>query len=209
MTSKSVRVLTLLALTSVAACGETVLEPGDLSEAEAVDMAGAVLYATFASTMAPPQQQGGFAAVEYEYAADVATTVACPLGGEVAVMADVEVTGETETETVRVEYTMTQTHSSCVVQSEEGREFTLTGDPNLSFNLVVEADGMEGVIDWGGDVQGTINWSTDGMEGSCPVSFDFGGGIEGQSTSISGSMGGTVCGHEFNRSFSVSGATAS
>ena len=209
MISKNVRVFALLALTSVAACGETTFEPGDLTEAEAMDMAGAVLYATFASTQAPPQQQSGLAAAEYEYMANIETTVRCPLGGEVAVMADVEVTGETEAETVRVEYTMTQTHSSCVVQSEEGREFTLTGDPSLAFNLVVEADGAAGVIEWAGDAQGTINWSTDGMEGSCPVSLDFGGGLEGESTSISGSMGGTVCGHTFNRSFSVSGASSS
>lgn len=209
MITKNVRVLTLLALTSVAACGETTLEAGDLSEGEAIDMAGAVLFATFASTQTPPQQQSTFAAVEYEYAADVATTVACPLGGDVAVEADVGVTGETETETVRVEYTMTQTHNSCVVESEEGREFTLSGDPDLELNLVVEADGMDGVIEWGGDVDGTINWSTDGKEGSCVVAFEFGGGLEGQSTSISGSMGGTVCGHQFNRSFSVSGAMPS
>lgn len=207
MTSTNVRVFAVLALTSLAACGESTVEPDELTEAEAMDMAGAVLFATFSTTQTPPQQEGGFAAVEYEYMADLETTVACPLGGEVALSADVEVVGDSEAETFSVDYEMTQTHNSCVVQSEEGREFTLTGDPDLEFNFVVEADGAEGTIDWGGDVDGTINWSTDDKEGSCAVAFEFGGGIAEEATAISGSMGGTVCGVEFNRSFSMSGAT--
>lgn len=208
MNSKSVRVLTLLALTSVAACGETTLEPGELSEAEAMDMAGAVLFAAFSSTMAPPEQSGPSAA-EYEYMANMDRTVDCPLGGDVAITADVEVSGESESQTARVAYSMTQTHNSCVVQSEGGRQFTLSGNPDLEFNIVVEADHQEGFIDWAGDVDGSIDWSTDGKEGSCVVAFEFGGGLEGQATSIGGSMGGTVCGVQFQRTFSLGAAGAS
>lgn len=203
MNARNVRVLTLLALTGVAACGET-LVPGELTEAEAMDMAGAVLVATFASTQAPPTQPG-LAAVEFEWTADFDQTVECPLGGSVAIMSDVLVSGETESEMTRLDYTMTQTHNSCVVESEGGHEFTLSGNPDLALNLVVEIDGMESVIEWGGDVEGTIDWQTEGKEGSCAVSFDFGGGLEGQSTSVSGTMGGSVCGVQFERSFSIGG----
>ena len=76
-------------------------------------------------------------------------------------------------------------------------------------NLVVEVDGMEDVIEWAGSVEGQIHWTTDEKEGVCAVAFEFGGGLEGQSTSISGNMGGTVCGVQFSRGFLISGAAAS
>lgn len=204
MNRKSVRLLTLIAALGFAACGEDdVIVPGELEEAEAQDMVGVVLFATFNSSITPPSQPtpvaGGPAAVPFEFGADIETVVACPDGGDVAIMGEVVVEGDTESEAGRVEYGMSQVHNACVVTSDRGRTFTLWGNPGIEADFVVENDG-QGLIEWGGSVVGTVDWQTDGREGTCQIAWEFSGSFNSDQ-SFDVMAAGTVCGVEVNREF--------
>lgn len=205
MNTKSVRIMALAASMAFAACGETTdLVLGELSEAEASDLAGAVVFATFQSTQAPPQQPvsaNGPQAVPYTFSSSFESDVACPLGGMVAVSADFSAEGDTETGAGAVEYSMEQIHDACVVASEEGREFTLYGAPDMSLEFLVEHN-AEGVVEWDGMVEGAIRWETDGRQNTCEVAIEFGGRAVAEQ-SVAGELVGTICGHSVQRAFSI------
>jgi hypothetical protein len=196
-------VTVLVAGVAFAACGETDPIPSELTEAEAEDLAGVLMLATFDATsgesgLAP----AGPAATPYTYDASLSTDVQCPLGGVVAVTADVTVEGDTESEAATVDYSMTQVHDGCGVVSENDREFTLWGAPGLELDLLVASNGL-GVVEWGGTVTGAIDWETDGREGTCEVALEFEARLEVE-VSLDASLAGVVCGFDVSRTFSVS-----
>jgi hypothetical protein len=103
----------LVARVALAACDTTELVMGELSELEAEDLAGALMLATFGSTGngQPAPGPGGPQLTPVEHAATVDTQVQCPLGGTVAVVADVVVNADTENPAVALDYSMTQVRS--------------------------------------------------------------------------------------------------
>ncbi len=197
------RSLTVLAAgVAFAACGETDLIPSELNEAEASDLAGAVMLATFSATgEQPAPAPGGPAAAPYTYDASVESDVQCPMGGLVAVTADVLVEGDTESDAVEVDYSMTQVHDACVVVSENDRRFTLWGNPGLELDVHVWSDGA-GVVEWGGSVVGAVDWVTDGRDGTCEVALEFGARVEAQE-SLDAELAGMVCGFQVSRNLTV------
>jgi len=198
-----VRSMTVLAAaTALAACGETDLVPGELNEAEAEDLAGVLMLATFDATSEQPTPAPvGPAAAPFVYQGSVENVVDCPLGGSVAVAADIVIEGDTESEAATVDYSMTQVHQECGVVSEQDREFVLYGAPGLELDLVVATNGL-GVVEWAGAVTGTVDWETDGREGTCEVALEFDARLE-EGVSLDASMAGVVCGFEVSRSLSV------
>lgn len=208
MKRKSVRYGLLVACVALGACGETDLVMSELSELEAQDLAGAVMFATFNSTPeSAPAPAGGPQMAPYEYQSAIDTEVACPLGGVVGVMADVLVVGDTESEAGSLDFSMTHVHDGCVVQSENDRLFTLWGAPSMALDLLVENNG-QGVVEWGGSVTGAIDWATDGRMGTCEVALEFSARVEGD-TAFDAEMAGAVCGFNVSRSLTVGGAQAS
>jgi hypothetical protein len=205
MNRTSVRFLSLVAAIGFAACGETSdLVMGELSEAEAADMAGAVMFATFNSSDDVPEPASGASGPQtapFAFSTEVAGDVPCPMGGVVGVVGSLEVHGNTESQAGSLEYAVTQVHDGCMVMSENERLFTLWGNPSLSAAFAVENNG-QGVVEWGGSVQGSVDWVTDGREGSCSVAVEFSGRQEGEA-SVSGDFEGTVCGFTLSRSFSI------
>lgn len=197
--------MALIASVGFAACGESSdLEMGELTEAEAQDLAGVVLFAVFSGTGSVPQPTQGVngpQAVPFEFTAELETEVECPLGGVVAVTADVAVSGDTDTEAAVIDYSMTQVHDACVVMSENERQFTLWGAPSLGVELFVESNGL-GVVEWSGSIQGAVDWVTDGREGTCTVALEFGGFQEGDAA-VSAELAGTVCGFTISQSVSI------
>jgi len=193
----------LVACVAFAACDTTELVMGELNEGEAEDLAGAMLLATFSSTQnaQPAPAPGGPQMTPVEYTAEVDTEVECPLGGAVAVMADLVVNGDTDNPALVVDYSMTQVHDGCVVRSENDREFSLWGAPSLTLDLVVATDG-EGVVEWEGSVVGAVSWVTDGRRGTCEVALEFGARAEG-SEAFDAEVDGVVCGFNVARTLRV------
>ena len=205
MNTKLVRLMALVAAVGFTACGEsTDIVPGELTEAEATDLAGVVLFATFNSTGAVPQptpSAGGPQMTPFTFASEFEGEVPCAFGGVVGIAASFEVSGDTENEAGHVEYSMTQTPVACAVDSQEGRRFILWGNPNLSVAFSVDNDGA-GVSEWGGSIQGTIDWQTDGREGSCTIAVEFSGRQEGEAN-VTANVGGTVCNMSVQHSLTV------
>lgn len=204
MNRTTVRLMALVATAALAACGTTDLVVGELTEVEAQDLAGAILVATFSGTGDVPQPgQGanGPQPAPFEYSYSVDGEVPCPQGGLVAVEAELSVQGDTESEAGSVTYAMRQVHQGCGVTSENGREFVLDGHPALELGFMVVNNG-QGVVEWGGSVEGGVTWVTGDRTGDCDANLEFSGRQEGEQ-SVSGEISGTLCGFEVSRSFSI------
>lgn len=206
MARNFVRLIALVATVGLGACGDgSDIVMGELSEAEAQDLAGVVMVATFSSTGSVPTQPAlspdGPQAVPFTFAAEIDTTVQCPLGGNVGIAASLEVAGDTESSAGSVEYAMTQIHNACVVMSENGRTFTLWGNPSMNVAFTVQNNG-QGVVEWAGSIQGVIDWQTDGREGSCSVAMEFAGRDEQGAQSVA-SMVGSACGFSIDQTMSI------
>jgi len=206
MQSNSVRALTLwtlalLAVFGVTACGDsTDLVLSELSEAEAAELAGALVFAAFEGTgsVQPPSSAQ---AVPYEYTETVSGTVPCPLRGLVAYSATVTATGDTEQPGGSVTYSMTQEHDDCAVATENETVFVINGAPSLTLTFNVTDTGT-GVVEWGGSLHGAISWVTGNRTGTCEAHFEFSGRQEGE-TVVVGGLGGTMCGHSVQQEFTV------
>lgn len=199
MNIKLVRIAALVASVGFAACGDsTDLVMDELSEAEARELASALMMATFNSAGAMGQQPalapGGPQLAPIDYSYEFEGSVDCALGGSVAVSATLDVVGDTESEEGMISYTMTQVHDECRVKGESEREFTLWGAPAMVLDFTVSNDG-QGVIDWEGSVAGGIRWATDDRMGTCEVALAFSGHQEGDA-GLAADVAGTVCGFE-------------
>ena len=205
MNPKHLRLVALVASIGFTACGDSSeILLGELSEAEAEDLAGVVLAATFASTASVPQPAlatNGPQAVPFAFASEIDGPVDCALGGSVNVAASFEVTGDTDSDAGSIEYSMTQIHDACIVSSENDVMFTLWGNPSMNAAFTVENDG-QGLVEWAGSIQGIVDWETDGREGSCSVAIEF-TGRTATGASAAAELLGTVCGFNINHSASI------
>ena len=199
MNRKIVRLVALVACVGFAACGDsTDLVMDELSELEAQELASALMMATFTSAGALPQQPsaapGGPQTAPAEYSFEFEGSVDCALGGSVGVVATLAVVGDTESEAGTVAYSMTQVHDACGVMSETEREFTLWGAPNMVLDFTVANNG-QGVVEWGGYVEGAIEWVTEGRTGTCELDLEFSGREEGDAA-MAADLAGSVCGFQ-------------
>lgn len=206
MNTKLVRIFALVASVGFAACdGATDILPGELTEAQAQQLAGVVMSATFSSSGSIPTQPaptaGGPQQVPVTFAAEIETTLPCAGGGSVGVAASLEVNGDTESEAGNVDYQMTQIHDACVVTSEGGQTFTLWGSPSMNAAFTVNNNG-QGVVEWAGSVEGSIDWQSSGIEGNCSVAMEFSGRDEAGASSVA-QLVGTVCGFSIDQSMSI------
>lgn len=207
MTKPSARYLTVAAMVALAACGDDdSVTPDNLTEAEAQALATAVFQQSFMSAFTldyeqqQPQAVNGPATATYQ--AEIETTAACPLGGEVALSAVVDVQTNDETGAGTVDFSVAQVHSNCGVQGDQGQQFTISGDPGVTFDFLMETDGQEN-FGFSGSLTGALSWATDGKAGTCAVSVEFSG--QGSPTGFSFSNAGTVCGVDFSESVTISG----
>lgn len=205
MNSKLVRLFAVVTAVGLAACGGTDLELAELTEVEAQELAGMLLLTTFSNTGDVPSQPsavaGGPQAAPFAFSSSFEGDFPCPLGGSVAVTAEFDASGDTESEGGRIEYSMTQVHDDCGVMSEELGQFNLFGAPSLTLDFVVENNGL-GVTEWGGTVSGAVEWVNDGRTGTCTVALEFGGRQEGDAA-LTASFGGAVCGFQVQQDLSV------
>jgi len=200
MKSYSVRLAALAAVFAFGACGETLTSTGDISEAEATALAGVIMENVIGNSGSIPSAVNGPQLVPFEANTSVEFAAECPLGGTVAVMGDASVAGDTETEEFAVGYTVSHTHNACRAMGEDGSEFTLNGNPDLSLDMTVELVGE--TIDWDGSVDGAVDWMVDGREGTCVVDYQFSGAATLEQ-SVTANVTGTVCGFTVSQSFTV------
>ena len=201
MNSKSVRLLALAGVISVAGCGDDVTGTGGLSEAEAQELAAAVLTAAITSAFQVPVDLSpvdGPALAPYSFESEWEGTGECPLGGTAGIDAVMSISGDDETQESSVDYTISLIHNACVVQSSTGN-FTLSGNPSLVMTMNAESDG-EGSSSYEGSLNGAIDWQHDGRNGTCPIAYSFSG-----SASVTGSgsysVNGNVCGTSIQQEF--------
>lgn len=200
MKGNVVRFAAIAAVFALGACDSALTSTGDMSEAEATELAGVIMENVMSNSSSAPATVDGPQLVPFSSNTTVEFTAECPLGGTLAVMGDASISGDTETEELEVGYTVSHTHNACVAMGEDGSLFTLTGNPDLELDMSVEL--VDGVVFWDGTIEGAIDWSTDGREGTCVVDYSF----EGMATpeqSASASVVGSVCGFTVSQSFTV------
>lgn len=200
MKTWTVRLAALAAVFALGACGDDLTSTGEISEAEATALAGVIMENVIANTGSAPSAVNGPQMVPFESNTSVEFAAECPLGGTVGIMGDASISGDTETEELAIGYTVSHTHNACRAMGENGNEFTLTGNPDLSMEISVEF--VDEVIDWGGTIEGAVDWSTEGREGTCVVDYQFEGSATLQQ-SASASVTGSVCGFTVSQSFSI------
>lgn len=190
-----------MGLALVVACSNSD-DPGapsgqDLTRAEASLLAG--LFTGEALGVAEGQTPPGAAAVGAEavpFSFEIAMTVPCPLGGEVAFSGSMEGEYDADAESFALTYNASQVHSGCAVDSE-GLTLTITGNPGiqLASDLSVVGNPPQGSQSL--SLTGGFDWSaSDGRSGTCTIevtaAMDLG--------AKSGSASGSVCGHSVDAS---------
>lgn len=172
------------------------LDGTELTVAEAAALAG--LFALEAMGASEGQEPGA-AAVAGEsvpFSFDVAVTVPCPLGGEVAFSGAMNGAFDTEAESLSLSFVASQVHSECAVDAE-GVRFTVSGNPGIELRSSLEAAGDPPQGSHTATLSGGFDWTTDdGREGTCVLdisaSMDLG--------TETGTSSGSVCGHSVNAS---------
>lgn len=189
----------------LAACGEDATSPENtnLTQAEAEALATILLTQSYENTQGAEPVAGGPQAGPVNLETTVDFSAPCPLGGSVAVSADITIIGDSELEGGTIDYTMTQTHQSCVAQDEtSGMTFTLNGNPNMTTEVTFENDGL-GNLAIDGTVQGNIAWSKEDKSGTCAITLSFTGSGNQTSGVGSSTASGTVCGVSVSEQLTV------
>lgn len=186
----------LLAAALLTACGDSTSLVGELTEAEAGDLAAALFTTAFLGASAAPSgpspAPAGPQAAPYMFTRQAQFTVQCAHGGSVDVEASLEGEGDTETGAGRIDYSMTQVHRECQVTTERGVVFTLDGAPDVTAELVAENDG-QGNLSLSGSVEGRIEWATDRRGGVCEIVITFTGTVNDAEQTAEFGVSGVVC----------------
>lgn len=190
---------------ALAACSDDSVSPSSLTEAEAQELVGAIFSQSFVQALgyqsAPAQIPDGPAMATISETVEAAAP--CPGGGEVSVTGSVDGQTDDQTGAGQIDFTMSLVHASCVVQGDQGTQFTLTGDPGLDFDFTMTTDGEQNAS-FSGSILGGVAWSTVSKQGStCSFSYDFSG--ESSQTGFSFQTSGSVCGIEVDHNLSISG----
>lgn len=188
----------------VSACGgdDPTGPVGDaLSQAEAEIMmealaeAGGLVVGGFGGQAAPARAPFGPVTVD--------ETMSCPDGGTIAVSGSFS--GESNDDgTGTVEYDFTQIHQGCRATADaDGSVWTFDGDPEVTVDMLMAV--TETSFDLDGTQSGAVSWANGDRSGTCQidVTYAFSGSESGQT--FSGSVSGTVCGHQVSESVSVDG----
>lgn len=206
----SIRLLSVVAAGVLGACGDGTGLDAELSEADAAALAEAVMQAAVSTTATGPAAAApvsGPQAAPYASEASVSFTADCLLGGTVDVDGNIEVSGDDETGEGSLALSVSQNHSGCTVEAENGVVFTFDGAPRLELDLVIATDGV-GELGWSGTIAGAVDWATNEREGRCTVALAFSGLVSDVENAIEIAVDGAVCQRAVELSWSLgAGAT--
>lgn len=201
----SVRILALASMLAVAACGDDGVSPGNLTEEQAQELATAIFSQSLFDALSlnyqqPAQVEGGPQLAMYS--ATVESTSECPLGGTVSIDATVDVETDDQTGAGSIDFELDLVHAACAIQGQMGNQFTLSGNPSIAFDFLMETDAQENA-DFSGSVTGAVDYAFSGEQGTCSIAYEFSG--SSSTNGFSFETVGNVCGTTFSESFSVSG----
>lgn len=202
----NVRVIALAAMLTLAGCGDDGVTPNTLSQEQATELASAVFSQSLAEALSldlewPAQTADGPQLATYSETVEVSGP--CPLGGQVALTGAID--GETDDATGAgtFDFTLSIAHAACMVQGEQGTQFTLTGNPSIVLDLSMTTDGQEGFT-LSGSMNGLVDYAIEGGDnGSCQFAYGFSG--ESSASGFAFQTTGTVCGVDVSRTVTVSG----
>jgi hypothetical protein len=164
-------------------------ETTDLTFAEASALAGVFAAEALGATEGQGPATSGSEVVPFDF--EVAVTVPCPLGGEVAFTGAMSGAFDTETDALSLSFAASQVHAGCAVDAD-GVTVTVNGNPGLELasELSIAGDPPEGTHM--ATLSGGFDWATsDGRSGTCSVdltaNLDVGTEV--------GTAGGTFCGY--------------
>jgi len=193
----------------LAACSDFTSSGDVLTDAEAAEMAEALVEGTFAGfgnfEAAPSGAPGQ---TDARITDTFSHSAPCEGGGTVALNGSLAYNVNQADSSVTIEFDYTVAPSGCQVTSAGGTTFTLTGDPNLrvngdfSFDASATGGTFEGSLNYGGK----FTWeASDGRAGACGVdltaNYEFTWGTT--TTSGSASVTGSVCGVTVSRTVTV------
>lgn len=200
---RSVTVL-LGALLVLGACDEDAAGPtGDqMSRAEALFVAAEVLASGELTTSEPEAGTEGYTVgmVPRTITQDLQISHPCPAGGQVQLSWANDLTWDDETGDLSLDVEGTQVHAACAF-TREGITITVNGNPNIQLNAHLELDNHQPSGEHTLNIQGGFRWSTsDGREGTCPISVDAVTNFATHTRTIEGN----VCGHTVSETLSWS-----
>ena len=174
----------LLVSVVVLGCKESVTEPADPLSMEEVE----ALY------------QGIFAIANDENPQVLSETsesmlVACRLGGQVSVVADVS--QETAGDTTRVMTDARLDPERCVVESQ-GHRFTLDGNPSVVLEMTLTSVGSFEQLTIDATTTGGVDWELEDRSGTCTIDVTLHGDLDLSQSEPGGNatVSGTMCGME-------------
>lgn len=124
----------------------------------------------------------------------------CPLGGAVEIALSFSGDVDDATGAGTVDMGITQDHADCVIQSEEGTQFTLNGAPETTTDVSMSVDAAQDFT-MTGAFGGGVAWATGGRSDTCTIDLgiDASGNLE--TGAITGTVSGTMCGQDVSQTF--------
>ena len=186
------------------ACSDDATGPSEsLTEAELALLAESLFVLGFdASFDTPPSGAEGPEAAPASFENSIDVTVPCPVSGTVRVEAGVIGTVDGETGAADLDYALDQTHTACVVESEDGStRIQIDGEPGTAFDYSIDL--VEGLFIVDGSLTGNVRYASTDRTGVCltDLAWSGSGGIEGGNSCATP---GTICGISVSTSSSDS-----
>lgn len=198
------RTAALAALTLLAtACSDSAGPADQLSRAEALSLASAILASGETATSASAGAQSttipeGVDAVPIEFTHTHQSSHPCPAGGTVAFDLAVDGTADDETGSLAFTLTGSQTHADCAFP-HDGATITVNGDPDLQFSASAAMTNHLPSAPFTYAVLGGFTFATsDGRSGECLVDIDAVTDFQARQRTFTAQ----VCGHSISQTTS-------
>lgn len=193
----------------LAACSDDPTDPSGLSEQEVEQLAevifGQALTMGFTSYEPATTFEGdpgigmSVAAVPFDFTIGP-EPFDCPLGGTVEVFMSFSGDVDDATGAGTVDMGITQDHADCVVQSEEGMQFTLNGAPETTTDVSMSVDAAQDFT-MTGAFGGGVQWATGGRSDTCTIDLGIDASGNLQTGAITGTVSGIMCGQDVSQTF--------
>ncbi len=192
----------------VAGCSDSATEPenNNLTQEEAIAVFGEIVGALFEAAGGAMANDGGqfSAALMRDPASamvvdiDLDESVPCTNGGTIRVNGSIEMDVD-ENEDGTYTYTFVQTPENCVVTTEQGSSFRVSGQPSIqmSGSFTILDDEPVGLFEMA--FAGGLRWNAmnGGDNGSCTVDLDYGFNM----ATLKGTAEGRICGYDIDEQF--------
>ena len=206
------RVTGVLLAISLVACGgddNPVSASDTLSAEESTALANILVFqgTSFVEDAAPALVPAASPArAPFSITEQVSANLPCALGGSMGLSGSSTVTGDTESDDVlSVSASLVTVHMGCVETDEiSGMQFTLNGEPNITYTIELMGDETTG-LSVSGTAVGRVRWqTTDNRVGLCGIDLGFGTSLNFVTESLTVTTQGQVCDDDISESETIS-----